>query len=288
MRSKMNTALFTARTFESLTLELRDSVAHVKLNRPDSLNTLTPLFWNEFASVVDEVDMDGSVRVLVISSTGKHFSAGMDLSVFQPNVLPGTGSAIEREQLRRLILGLQRIFSRLEHCRIPVIAAIQGGCIGGAFDMVSACDLRFATTSAFFTIHEINLAMMADLGTLQRLPKLLPEAIVRELAFTGDRLTADRAVRLGLVNESFETQEQMLEHVFQLAGRIAKHSPLAVSGTKEAINFARDHSIDESLAMAALWQSAMFAPEQVAEGGRAQATKSHADFPSLMPIKTCL
>ncbi len=282
----MNTALFEARTFECLSLESKDSVAHLKLNRPDSLNTLTPVFWREFATVVEEIDKDGAIRVLLVSSTGKHFSAGMDLSVFQGNVLPGTASAIEREQLRRLVLELQKIFTRLEQCRIPVIAAVQGGCIGAAFDMVSACDIRFATSTAFFTIHEINLAMMADLGTLQRLPRLLPEGLVRELAYTGDRLSAERAKSFGLVNEVFDTQEQMLEHVMNLSRRIAKQSPLAVAGTKEALNFSRDHTVEESLAMAALWQSAMFDPAQVVEGGRAQATKTEAQFPDLLAIKT--
>lgn len=284
----MSTALFEAKTFECLSLELIDSVAHVKLSRPDSLNTLTPQFWREFARVVQEIDSDGSARVMVLSSSGKHFSAGMDLSVFQGNALPGTGSAIEREQLRRLVLALQDVFTRMERCRIPVIAAIQGGCIGGAFDMVTACDMRFATASAFFTIHEINLAMMADLGTLQRLPRLMPEGIVRELAYTGDRLSAERAKAFGLVNEVFETQELMLDHVTKLAQRIAKQSPLAITGTKEALNFARDHSVQEALSTVALWQSAMFDPAQVAEGGRAQATKSEAKFPDLLPVKTQL
>ena len=280
----MNTVL-EARTFECLSLEFIDSVAHLKLNRAEQLNTLTPLFWREFSQVIEEIDKDGTTRVLVLSSTGKHFSAGMDLSVFQGDVLPGTTNPLDREQLRGLVLALQKIFTRLEQCRFPVIAAVQGGCIGGAFDMVTACDMRYATSSAFFCIQETSLAMMADLGTLQRLPRLIPEGIVKELAYTGDRLSAERAKALGLVNEVFDTQEALLEHVLKLATRIAKQSPLAVRGSKEAINFARDHGVQEGLAMAALWQSAMFDPLQIAAAGRAQATKSEAKFPDLLPVK---
>lgn len=282
----MNTALSEASTFECLTLEFLNAVTHVKLNRPDKLNTLTPRFWHEFAKVVEQVDKDGKTRVVVLSSTGKHFSAGMDLAVFQGDVLPGTKRPIDREQLRGLVLALQRIFTNLERLRLPVIAAVQGGCIGGAFDMVTACDMRFATSNAFFSIQETNLAMMADLGTLQRLPKLMPEGIIKELAYTGDKLTAERAKSFGLVNEVFETQEQMLEHVMNLADRIAKQSPLAVAGTKEAVNYAREHTVEESLAMAALWQSSMFDPLQIMEAGRAQATKSEAVFPDLLSCKT--
>ena len=282
----MNSALTEARTFECLSLDFSNAVAHVKLNRPDKLNTLTPQFWREFAKVVEELDKDGKTRAVVLSSTGKHFSAGMDLAVFQGDVLPGTNRPIDREQLRGLVLALQRIITNLDRLRIPVIAAVQGGCIGGAFDIVSACDIRFATANAFFSIQETNLAMMADLGTLQRLPHLMPEGIVKELAYTGDKLPAERAKAFGLVNEVFETPEQMMEHVLALAERIAKQSPLAVAGTKEAINYSREHTIEESLAMAALWQSAMFDPLQVLEAGRAQATKSEPAFPDLLNCKS--
>lgn len=284
----MNTAVSEACTFECFAVEVSNQVAHVKLNRPDKLNTLTPKFWQELASVLELLERSNSVRAVVLSSTGKHFSAGMDLSVFQGDVLPGTNSAINREQLRGLVVALQNLVTRIEKLRVPVLAAVHGGCIGGAFDIVTACDMRYATSDSFFCIQETNLAMMADLGTLQRLPRLIPEGVARELAYTGDKLTAERAKNLGLVNEIFDTHEQLLEHVLKIAHRIAKQSPLAVAGSKEAISYSREHTTEQSLAHAALWQSSMFDPSQIMEAGRAQATKSEPTFPDLLQPKTTL
>lgn len=260
---------------------MRRSVAHIRLNRPDRLNAMTAPFYSELLEAVRMLDAEGGTRVLIISSTGKHFSAGMDLSVFGQGDSLGTGSALDRESLRGLVLALQDSFSALERARFPVIAAVQGGCIGAGVDLACACDMRYATADAFFCIQEINLGMMADLGTLQRLPRLIPVGIARELAYTGERLPAERAKALGLVNEVFATDEEMMKGVEEVADRIAAHSPLAVSATKESITYAGDHSIEDALRRAADWQAAILDQTQMMECLTAKREKRDPLFPDL-------
>ncbi|HEY9787389.1 MAG TPA: enoyl-CoA hydratase-related protein [Candidatus Obscuribacterales bacterium] len=274
--------------YTCFTLETDGPTAHLKLNRPEKLNSMIPEFWAELPEAVGAVEKMSAARVLVISSTGKHFSAGMDLSVFQTEDLIATDTAAERECLRRLILVLQETFNRLERCRVPVIAAIQGGCIGAALDMAAACDIRYCTESAYFVIQEINLAMMADLGSLQRLPRLIPEGIVRELAFTGDKLDARRAQQLGLVNSVFKSQPEMLEAAIALAKRISERAPLAVSASKEALNYLRDHGVADGLHYAASLQAAIFDRAQVVESYNAQKEKRAPQFANLAPARTSL
>lgn len=265
-----------------------DGIAHIRLIRPGELNSMIPAFWTELPEVIEELESGSGLRVVVISSTGRHFTSGMDVSVFQGGDQLNTSTAVDREKLRRLILKLQDAFNCLERCRVPVIAAIQGGCIGGGVDMVSACDLRFATTSAFFCIQEINLAMMADLGTLQRLPKLIPEAIVRELAYTGERLSAERAKACGLVNEVFESEQEMHDHVLSVAKQIAARSPLAIAASKAAITYARDHSVNDALGNAADLQAAVFDGHQILECFKAKEEKREPAFPDLHPAQAGL
>jgi len=186
--------------------------------------------------------------------------------------------------LRLKAMHLQDTFSCLEQARMPVLAAIQGGCIGGGVDMVTACDMRYATADAWFCIQEINIGMTADVGTLQRLPKIIPEGVARELAYTGDRMSAERAQAVGLVNEVFATHEDLIAGVLEIAGRIAAKSPLAVWGTKESINFTRDHSVADSLKWIATWQAGMFrAPDMVKsfEGMQNKETPSYDDLPAV-------
>ena len=213
-----------------------EGIAHIVLNHPDELNTMTPDFWRELPQLVDEISDRGSARVIVISSTGKHFCAGMDLSVFTSSALNNDDSTEvgrQRANFRHNVLHLQDALTSLERARVPVLVAAQGGVVGGAVDMVTAADCRYATEDAFFVIEEINIGMTADVGTLQRLPKLIPEGIVREMAYTGDRMPAQRAKEVGLVNEVYADQESMLEAVMAIAARIASKSPLAIHGTKQ-------------------------------------------------------
>lgn len=258
---------------ECFELERKDHVAHLRLNRPQAFNTMTPAFWRELPAIVTELSDEGETRVLVLSSTGKHFTAGMDLAVFQSEggVAAGGGASTrlepgrDRSRMRQSALVFQESFNALERARIPVLAAIQGGCIGGGVDMISACDARYCTADAFFCIQEINIGLTADVGTLQRLPRLVPEGIVRELAYTGRRLTAERALEVGLVNEVFPTHDAMLEGVLAIAREIAEKSPLAVWGSKEMLNYTRDHSIEDGLNYIATWQAGMFFGDDMAE-----------------------
>ena len=208
-------------TYECFTLSHDAGVAHVQLNHPERMNSMTAGFWAEMPRVFRELDETGGTRAAVLSSTGKHFSAGMDLSVFQPSDqcghALGTASVLDRERFRQQLRRLQESFNAIANARFPVIAAVQGGCIGGAVDMATACCLRYVTRDAFFCIQEINLGMMADVGTLNRMPRQLPEAVMRELAYTGDRLGAERAERLGFVNGAFDTHEALLEGALAVA-----------------------------------------------------------------------
>jgi len=273
-----------------------DHVAHVQLNRPDSLNSMIPEFWSELPAIVNEISARGQARAIVVSSTGKHFSAGMDLSVFTGGAgdLGGSGSssggesrAAEagrvRARLRETALHLQDSFNALEKARMPVIAAIQGGCIGGAVDMVTACDLRYATADAFFVIQEINIGMTADVGTLQRLPKLVPDAVCRELAYLGGRLPAQRAYEVGLINGVYDTHDDLVAGALDVAAQIATKSPLAIWGSKEMITYARDHSVADSLNYIATWQTGMFQPADMMESFAAKAEKRDPEFDDLLP-----
>jgi enoyl-CoA hydratase len=283
-------------TWTCFDVETKDKIAHIRLKRPEVFNTMNRAFWNELPAIVNAINDEASARVIVISSTGKHFSAGMDLSVFTDGqgVASSAGKAPREEGRARLSLRaeairLQKTFNCLDEARMPVIMAIQGGCIGGAVDMSTCADMRFATKDAFFVIQEINLAMTADVGTFPRLCHLLPQGIVRELAYSGRRLMAKKAQDLGFVNELFDTHEQMLAHVMELAREIASKSPLAVHGSKVMINYARDHSIADSLDYIATWQAGMFNPTvDMHESFRAKQEKRDPVYEDLLPARKAM
>jgi enoyl-CoA hydratase len=268
---------------DCFSLTERDRVAHLVLNRPQSLNTMGPVFWRELDDVLARLHRENTARALVISSTGKHFSAGMALETFGGTLLDDR-TPEGRAAMADLIAELQSTFTRLETLRIPVIAAIHGGCVGGAVDMVTACCIRYATADAFFCIQEINVGMVADVGTLQRLPKLVPLAIVKELAYTGRRLPASRALACGLVNEVFDTPEAMLEAAMQCAGEIASKPPVAIWGTKQVIHYARDHAVDDALRQMGWVQGAIWSTANVGEAIAASKDKRAGEFSPLAPL----
>jgi enoyl-CoA hydratase len=271
-------------TYHCFDVDISDAVAHVRLSRPDELNTMTPDFWRELPEIVTGISDDASARAVVISSTGRHFSAGMDLSVFGGGDVDGDGEAGRlRARVRSTALALQRSFTALEKARIPVLAAVQGGVIGGAVDLVTACDLRYASADAFFCVQEINIGMTADVGTLQRLGKVIPEGVARELAFTGRRMPARRAYEVGLVQEVYDDHDALLRGALDTAREIAAKSPLAIWGTKVAMNYARDHGVDDALDQIATWQSGMFQPADMMEAFAAKAEKRPPVFPDLLP-----
>lgn len=269
-------------------VSIENNVAHIVLNRPAALNAMNRAFWNELPAIVRDINDNAKARVIVLSSTGKHFTAGMDISVFTDGesiTAQGGDQHTRAESFRQFVLTLQDSFSCLDNARIPVIVAIQGGCIGGGVDMVSACDIRYATEDAFFQIAEINIGMTADVGTFPRLCHLIPQGWVRELAYAGRRLPAQKAKEIGLVNDVFATQEAMLAHVLELAREIASKAPVAVAGSKRMINYARDHSIADGLDYIATWQTGMFSPPHMAEAFAAKAQKREPNFADLAPLK---
>ena len=252
---------------------------------------MTMNFWYELPRILDEIDKDASLRVLILSSTGKHFCAGMDLKNFG-----SLGNDAEKktnvpdkarigESLYRVAKELQDMLSKLEKLRIPVLAGIQGGCIGGGLDLVTAADMRFASKDAFFCIQEVNIGMAADIGTLQRLPRVIPEGKVRELAYTGRRMPAGEALEAGLVNKVYESHEEMVSGLKEMAAVIASKSPLAVYGTKAILNFSRDHTIAEGLEYNALWSGAMLPQEDMAEAMMSNIEKREPEFKDMQEIK---
>ncbi|HET9735765.1 MAG TPA: enoyl-CoA hydratase-related protein [Burkholderiales bacterium] len=268
--------------YECFDLQTEGRVAHLKLSRPERRNAMAAAFWTELPAIVRELDATGSVRALVISSTGPHFCAGLDLSLFQSADIASGGTAEARLRFRRELERLQASLNALADARFPVVAAIQGGCIGGGVDMASACCLRYATRDAWFVIQEINLGMMADVGTFNRVHKQLPEAVIRELGYTGDRLGAERAERLGFVNGLFDTHEALVDGALAVARRIAQKAPVAVAATKQMISFTRDHSVAESFEYLNALQPGIFSIEDIrrtvaAKGGAA----AYADLPAL-------
>jgi enoyl-CoA hydratase len=261
-----------------------DGVASVVLNRPDALNSMVPAFWSELPSLVTALGEDPAVRCIVLSSTGRHFSAGMDLSVFTSGGLMDDSVEAGRGRARvfQSVLLLQESFTALERVRVPVLAAVQGGCIGGAIDLVTACDARYASADAFFVVQETNIGMTADVGTLQRLPKIVPDGIARELVYTGRRMPAARAREVGLVNEVYDDADALLAGVLKTAREIASKSPLVQWGNKEMLTYARDHSVADSLRHVAAWQSGMFQPTDVMESF---AAKGEQRAPSYLPLQ---
>ena len=277
--------------YESFKYSSDEGIGHLVLNKGEDLNKMTMNFWYELPKILDEIDRDASLRVLILSSTGKHFCAGMDLKNF------GTlGNDSEKktnvpdkarigENLYRVAKELQDMLSKLEKLRIPVLAGIQGGCIGGGLDLVTAADMRFASKDAFFCIQEINIGMAADIGTLQRLPRVIPEGKVRELAYTGRRMPAEEALETGLVNKVYESHEEMVAGIKEMATVIASKSPLAVYGTKAILNFSRDHTIAEGLEYNALWSGAMLPQEDMAEAMMSNMEKRDPEFKDMQEIR---
>lgn len=268
----------------SFTLTEHKHIAHLVLSRPEAMNTMHPTFWRELDDVLTRIHREGTARVLVISSTGKHFSAGMALETFAGAIQMDDQSPEGRAAIFDLLTDMQSTFTKLERLRIPVIAAIQGGCIGGAVDMVTACCIRYATADAFFCIQEINIGMVADVGTLQRLPKLIPEAVVKELAYTGRRLGADKALGYGLVNAVFDTPEALLAGALQCAAEIAAKPPVAIWGTKQAIHYTRDHSVHDALEQMGWLQGAIWSNAHVRESVAAMKEKRAGQFTPLSAL----
>ena len=259
-------------------------IAEVSLSRPTAINAMNTDFWNELPAIVNTLDNMGSVRVIILSAKGKHFTAGMDLQVFEgmtaENDLEPARAA---EKQRRWIMALQDVFTALEKARMPVISAIQGACIGGGVDMICATDIRLCTHDAFFNIKETELGITADVGTLQRILHVMPSGMARELAYTSRNFGADEALKCGFVNSVYDSQENMVSAAHKLARSMAKHSPMAVNGVKEMLNYSRDHSVSDSLNHMATWQGGMLQNQDIIEAIDAAKEKRAPTFDNLLP-----
>nr|WP_220464607.1 crotonase/enoyl-CoA hydratase family protein [Pseudomonas juntendi] len=265
--------------YTAFKVELTDSIAHVQINRPEKVNAMNAAFWEEIVDIFQWIDDTDAVRAVVISGAGKHFSAGIDLMMLA-SLAGEMGKDVGRNArfLRKTIQRLQASFTAVDSCRKPVLAAVQGYCIGGAIDLISACDMRYCSSDAQFSIKEIDMGMAADVGTLQRLPRIIGDGMMRELAFTGRNVAADEALRIGLVNRVYEDHAALLDGVFAIARQIAAKSPIAVAGTKEMLSYMRDHRIDDGLDYIATWNAAMLQSEDLRVAVAAHMSKQKPTF----------
>lgn len=265
-------------TYETLEVAIEEQVATVSLNRPDKANSMNAAMWDELQRCFEWLDEEPTVRVVILAGNGKHFCAGLDLAMFGSLTSSSTDPARRAEALRRTILRLQGNLSAIENCRVPVLAAIHNTCIGGGVDMTCCADMRYATEDAYFSIKEVDIGMTADVGTLQRLPRIIPDGLVRELAYTGRNMDAEEAREAGFVNRVFEDREVMMREVTAIARNIAGKSPLAVRGSKEMLVYSRDHSVAEGLNYIATWNSGMLSQQDLEAGMAAQMKKNRAVY----------
>jgi len=265
---------------ETLSVAVTDGVAAIELNRPDKANAMNHQMWQDIRSGFRALDEMAEVRVAVISGRGKHFTSGIDLAM-----LAGLRDQIRdacdgraREKLRRIILDMQDTLSSIERCRKPVVAAIHGACVGGCIDLITCCDMRYASAEAYFSVKEIDVGMTADVGTLQRLPKLVPDGIVRELAYTGRRFDATEARQMGLVTRVYDSPDDLRKEVAEIAATIAAKSPLSIRGIKEMLIYSRDHSVPDGLNYIATWNAAMLMSDDLTEAMVAAGEKRQPKF----------
>lgn len=271
--------------YSSFDLTTEAGVAHLVLGNAAKMNALGRNFWSELPRAVAEMDRGGEVRALLISSSGAMFCSGIDLTMFSDETLSSVATPLERERLKHLILQLQGALSSLQSCRFPVLAAVQGACLGAGLDLISACDLRWGTKDSFYVVQEINIGIMADLGSLQRLPQLLPDALVRELAFTGAKLSAERAYQYGFLNGLCQSHEEAVATALGAAKLIAQKSPLAVAASKKCLNYLPGHTMDEALDYCATLQSSIFDPADVMAQVMAMKSKSAHQAKDLLALK---
>ena len=268
---------------ERISISRDGGVSHVELAREAKFNAMDKAMFDVIRHTFRSLGADPSVRAIVLSGRGRHFTAGLDLqyaaSQFAPTDDPGRAA----EARLRHVRWLQDCFTAAEEARAPVIAAVHGGCIGAGVDLATACDIRIASADAFFQVAEVDVAITADLGTLQRLTRLIPEGIVRELAYTGRRMDAAEAQRLGLINRLEPTREAAVEAALELARTIAAKSPLAVAGAKMSLNYSRGRTVEEGLTHVALWNAGALVSKDLHAAVEARLKKQTPEFGDLDP-----
>jgi enoyl-CoA hydratase len=271
---------FVIPTLEALSITVENHIATIRLNRPDKLNAMNLAMWHDIRTAFRHVDETPEIRVAILEGEGKAFTAGIDLQMMM-----GVGAQVRddcdgrtRENLRRVILDLQDTLTSLERCRKPVLAAVHGACVGGGIDLICCADMRYCSADAWFTIKEIDIGMVADVGTLQRLPRLIGEGMARELAYTARKFDAAEAKDMRLVNRVFESAEALRAGVREIAAQIAAKSPLSVRGVKEMISYARDHTVADGLNYVATWNAAMLMSADLQSAMMAGMSKTAPSF----------
>ena len=271
----------TLKPHEFFKLSIEAGIARLELANAARANCLNDAFWAELPVLVRQIDQDPAIRVLVITGEGKHFCAGMDLSSFDFISKIAANEARGAFEFYNRVRELQSAFNVLEASRLPVIAAVHGACIGGAIDFLCACDIRLAAKGTRFAVEEINVGMAADVGTLQRLPRLIAPGIAKELAYTGRAFGPDEAMAWGFVNAVHEDREATIAAAMEIAAIIASKSPLALAGTKRAINYGLDHSLADGLEQVATWNAGMLRPQDLNAAFSAMQEKRKAEFADL-------
>ncbi len=259
---------------------IENKIAQVAFNRPEKANALNMASWKEMQLIFETLSTTTEVRVIVLSGEGKHFCSGIDLELLMSlkGLMEISCGGRKSEKVRELVQVLQNTVTAIEKCKKPVLAAIHKGCIGGGVDIITACDMRYCTEDAFFTIKEIDLGMVADVGTLQRLPKILSPGIVAEMAYTGRNVSGKEAKEIGLTNHTYPSKENMMQEVLKIASTIASKSPLSIRGTKEMLLYSRDHSVNDSLNYMTTWNAAMLLSDDLMEAFSAMMEKRKAEF----------
>lgn len=254
-------------------IDRRGAVAEVVLNNPAKLNAMAPIFFDEVKAAFEELDADDAIRAVVLWAEGRLFTAGLDLFAASGNLLAGaSGDQTPAQKARHLyheIKRLQACFTAAEKCRKPVIAAVHGHCIGGGVDLTTACDIRLCSADATFSIYETKIAIVADVGTLQRISRIVGPGMAREMGYTGKRITADRALRSGLVNEVYPDKDALLAGARAMAEEIAANSPLAVQGTKQVLQYSEQHNLEDGLEYIAQYNAAHLTSNDLMEAVQA-------------------
>lgn len=270
-----------AETYESVTVDIKNHVAQVTLIGPGKGNAMGPAFWSELPEVFGALDADRDVRAIVVTGSGKNFSYGLDLpamgGLLAP-VLAEGAQARPRAEFHAEILRMQKATSAVADCRTPTIAAINGWCIGGGVDLISAVDIRYASADAKFSVREVKLAIVADMGSLARLPLILSDGHLRELALTGRDIDAARAEKIGLVNDVYADGEACLAAAHATAAEIAANPPLTVEGVKDVLDQQRIDQVSASLRYVAAWNAAFLASKDLSEGISAIFAKRNPEF----------
>ncbi|WPB79352.1 crotonase/enoyl-CoA hydratase family protein [Archangium violaceum] len=268
--------------YQSLRIEQSDGIAELVLIGPGKGNALGPDFWREMPEALRALDADDSVRVILLRGDGANFTYGLDLMAMTDSLGPlilGEGNlALERTKLLQLIEKMQAATEGLARSRKPVLAAVHGWCIGGGMDLIAACDFRYCSREAKFSLREVRVGITADLGALQRLPRIIGEGNARELAYTGGDVDADRALQMGLVNQVFATPEELLAAARATARKIADNPPLVVQGAKQVMEYCADKSVADGLRYVAVWNSAFLQSHDLAEAFAAFAERRTPRF----------